>query len=136
MYMAVDEASGIHEMFNNLAKSLLGSGSKGSFTAVWVIFGIPFVLIFALSYLKFFLSLPPQTRRHLFAAAAIFFSGSLGMEVIGGFYTATHGTLNFQYTMLATVEEGLEMAGVITLINALLTYIIDHHEVRVRLDHF
>jgi hypothetical protein len=133
LYMAVDEASRIHELLNRPAKSLLGQHASGIFFHAWVIFGITLVLLFALVYLRFFLSLPRLTRKQFLAAAAIFFSGAVGMEMIGGHYAESHGKDDFQYSMLATVEEGLEMAGVIVLINALLNYLVDHYDVRLRL---
>jgi drug/metabolite transporter (DMT)-like permease len=136
LYMAVDEASRIHEVLNRPAKSLLGQHASGIFFHTWVIFGISLVLIFAVSYLKFFFSLPLRTRIQFFAAAATFFGGAVGMEMIGGYYAESHGKDDFQYSMLATVEEGLEMAGVLMLINALLNYLIDHYDVRLRLDSF
>ena len=136
LFMAVDESVGLHELLHDSGKSLLGHGNRGFFHMAWVIFGIPFVLVFVLSYLRFFFSLPPQTQRQFFAAASIFFSGALGMEMIGGYYAASHGMQNFQYSILATVEEGLEMAGVIVFINALLNYLISHHrQVRIDLNH-
>ena len=136
LFMAVDEAAGLHERLNDPGKALLGHGPRGFFYMAWVIFGIPFVLVFALSYLKFFFRLPPQTQRQFFAAASIFLSGALGMELIGGNYAASHGMQNFQYSMLSTVEEGLEMGGVIILINALLNYVLNNYALRFSIRHF
>jgi hypothetical protein len=135
--MAADEASGIHELLYRPADWLLGPRFSEIIHFTWAIFGIAFVLIFALSYLKFFFSLPAQTQKHFFAAATVFLSGALGMELVGGFYVGVHGMQNFQYSVLSTAEEALEMAGVIVLINALLNYIRLHHqEVRLRFDDF
>ena len=134
LYMAIDEASEIHELLQIPAKWLIGrENAKGILTYAWVLFGITFVLIFALSYLKFFFSLPVQTQRQFFAAAATFLSGGLGMELVESYFIGTYGRETFGQALLVTVEEGLEMAGVIILINALLTYIHSYHgEVRLR----
>ncbi|UVT19503.1 MAG: multidrug transporter [Nitrospira sp.] len=135
LYMAVDEASGIHELLHRPADWLLGERLSRMLYFSWIIFGIAFVIGFALSYLNFFFSLPSKTRKQFLAAAATFLSGGMGMELVGGFYGGSHGLQNFQYSMLSTMEEGLEMAGVIVLISALLNYLIDHYDVRLRLDH-
>jgi hypothetical protein len=94
------------------------------------------VMIVALSYLKFFFNLPPRTRIQFFTAAAVFVGGAIGVEILGGYYAKSHGEGNFQFSMFSTVEEGLEMAGVIVLINALLNYLIDHYRVRLGFEHF
>ncbi len=134
LYMAFDEASGIHELLQTPARWLIGrQNAKGIFTYAWVLFGITFILVFVLSYLKFFFSLPSRTRKQFFAAAVVFLSGGLGMELVESYYVGTYGRETFGHAMLVTVEEGLEMAGVIILINALLTYIHSRHgEVRLR----
>lgn len=134
LYMAIDEASGIHELLQIPAKWLIGrENAKGILTYAWVLFGITFIVIFALSYLKFYLSLPSQTQRQFFAAAAVFLSGGLGMELMESYYVGTYGRETFGQAILVTIEEGLEMTGVIILINALLTYIHSYHgEVRLR----
>ena len=134
LYMAIDDASAVHELLGPLAKWLIGhQNAKGILTYAWVIFAIPFVLVFALSYLKFFFSLPAQTQRQFFAAAATFLSGGLCIDAVEGYFVGTYGPGTLQQSILVTVEEGLEMAGVIILINALLTYMHSYHgELRLR----
>jgi hypothetical protein len=75
-----------------------------------------------------FFSISRQTQRQFFTAAAVFLGGALGIEMTESYYAGLHAASNFQLSMLAAVEEGLEMAGVIVFINALLTYIAHHHE--------
>jgi len=135
LYMAIDEASHIHELLYKPADSLLGHHLSQIIYTTWVIFGIVFVVVFSLSYLKFFFSLPPKTQRQFFSAAATFFGGAVGMELVGGFYSGSYGMHNLQYAMLSTVEEGLEMGGVIVLINALLNYVLDNYALRFSLRH-
>lgn len=137
LYMAIDEASAIHELLHAPARELIGHrNATGILNYSWVIFGITFVLAFALSYLKFLFSLPARTRTQFIVAAAVFLGGGLGMELVESYYVGTYGKATFEHAMLVTVEEGLEMTGVVVLINALLSYIIDQHEVRLRLSHF
>jgi hypothetical protein len=75
-----------------------------------------------------FFSISRQTQRQFFTAAAVFLGSALGIEMTESYYAGLHAASNFQLSMLAAVEEGLEMAGVIVFINALLTYIAHHHE--------
>jgi len=134
--MAIDEASRIHESLNGPARWLLGKYATGIFYHAWVILGMAIVLIVTLFYLRFFINLPQQTRRQFFLAAFTFLSGAVGMETVGGNYGESHGKDDLQYSLLATVEEGLEMAGVIIFINALFNYLIVHYrQVRIGLNH-
>ncbi|HWF59143.1 MAG TPA: hypothetical protein VN666_02380 [Nitrospira sp.] len=136
LFMAVDEAVGLHELLDKV-RWVPGHRKGGLFHYGWVLFGMAMVIAVAFSYLRFFFALPARTRMQFFTAAAVFVSGAIGVEVLAGNYSASHGgEESLQFSMFATVEEGLEMAGVIVLINALLNYVIDHHEVRLRFDHF
>jgi hypothetical protein len=94
-------------------------------------------MVFGLSYLKFLLHLPAKTRWRFVVAATLYLGGAIGMELIGGRYADLHGMENLAYSMTATVEESLEMAGVIVFIYTLLNYIADNYqEIRLRLDNF
>jgi hypothetical protein len=136
LYMAVDEATVIHErMLDRLTRELLGDPTIGIFHFAWVIPGIVVVFFFALLFLKFFLHLPQTTKSVVLLAATLFIGGAIGFELIGGQYASLHGRKNLTYSMLATVEESMEMAGVIVFIYALLKYIQGQYgEVRFRFE--
>lgn len=53
-------------------------------------------------------------------AAAIYLGGAIGIELLGGYYAELYGDKNFTYSMIQTVEETLEIAGILFLIDALL----------------
>lgn len=136
LYMAIDESVMLHEKLNRAGWWLGDHPQVGIFHYGWVIFGIVAVGVVALSHLKFFRSLPSLTQKQFFTAAAVFLSGAIGVEILEGNYAGSHGGEDsFQFSMLTAVEEGLEMAGVIILINALLTYLIDHCEIHLSLTH-
>ena len=55
------------------------------------------------------------------------------MELVAGHYASLHGHVSLTFATLATVEESMEMAGIIVFIYALLKFIEDHYgEVRFR----
>ena len=135
LFMAVDEASSIHEELSMPVPGLLGDGPHGIFYFSWVIPGIAVVFALALFFLGFLLRLPAKTRFTFMVAATLFIGGALGLELVGGRYAELHGQENLTYNMLATVEESLEMSGVIVFIYALLKYISDNYkEVLFRFD--
>lgn len=137
LLMAVDEALSIHEKLVTPVRELLGDGPLGIFYFAWVIPGIAVVLVLTLFLLRFLLRLPAKTRFTFIVAGTLFIGGALGLELVGGRYAELHGQENMTYSMIVTVEESLEMAGVIVFIYALVKYIADHYEeVRFRFDDF
>jgi hypothetical protein len=62
--------------------------------------------------------------------------GALGMEMVCGYYADAVGQRNLIYGLLASVEEILEMVGVIVFIYALLSYIgsyLENIDLRVKI---
>jgi hypothetical protein len=127
LLMTVDEACSIHEKLSGPVRALLGNGNLGIFHFAWVIPGLGLVFMLALFFLRFVLRLPAQTRLTFVLAASLFIGGSLGLELVAGRYAEMHGP-SLTYSMIATLEESLEMAGVIVFIYALLKYIADNYE--------
>jgi hypothetical protein len=121
--MAIDEYVSLHERMGAPIKSLLGANHFGIFYYAWVIPGMLIVLIFGLYFLKFWLSLPKETRLIFLIAATMYIAGSIGMELIGGSYVSVNGVDTIMYSFLTTIEESLEMAGIILFIRGLMKYI-------------
>ena len=137
LFMAIDEVVAIHERLVNPLRRMLGPGNPGVFNFAWVIPGISLVLILALFFLQFWLRLPAKTRLTFLVASATYIGGCIGFELIGGHFAKLHGIHNLAYSMLTTVEESLEMAGVIFFIWGLLVYLADNHkEVQFRFNEF
>jgi hypothetical protein len=120
---AVDEAWAIHERLTGPVGRLLdlSHGNAGALYFAWVVPGAVVVLGLAFVYWRF-LQRQGATGRMMMLAAAIFVGGALGMEMVGGWYTERYGR-DFTYYAIATVEEALEMAGMILLIRTLLKHV-------------
>ncbi|MEG4483795.1 hypothetical protein [Microcoleus sp. D2_18a_B4] len=122
VFFCLDEILSLHEILiiNDLRKALdLG----GIFYFIWVIPGAIFVGVTGLTYLKFLRHLPRKTRNFFLLAGSIYVGGALGMEMVCGYYADAVGQRNLIYGLMASVEEILEMVGVIVFIYALLSYI-------------
>jgi len=133
LLMAIDEAFQFHERLNIPVGTLLGDGSLGFFYFPWVIPGIVLVSVLGLFFLRFLLHLPAATMLRFLMAATFYIGGAIGVELIGSSHAELHGYENWTYSMIATVEESLEMAGLIVFIWALLKYYADNlKEVRFR----
>ena len=140
--MAYDEAFSVHERLTLPVRTLLGDDNLGIFYYAWVIPAIALVFVLGLFFIKFLLNLPAITRFSFLIAATIYLGGAIGIELIGGRYDELYRYkfnelygYNFTYSMIATVEESLEMAGIIVFIHSLLSYCSDKYkEVRFKLD--
>lgn len=126
--MAYDEAFCVHEKMIVPVRILLGDDDLGIFYFAWSIPGIALILILGLFFSKFMLRLPATTRFRFLMAAAFYIGGAIGVELLGGRYAELHGQDNFSYSMLTTVEEGLEMVGLIVFVWALLKYCANTYE--------
>lgn len=124
LYMAYDEGFQVHEDLVAVIRPLLWEGNLGIFYYAWVIPAMILVFILGLFFLKFLLRLPTVTRVSFIVAATCYLSGCIGFELIGGYYDELHGGFNsLTYNLISTVEESLEMTGLIIFIYALLEYL-------------
>jgi hypothetical protein len=123
LYMAFDEMGEVHEKLIEPVRALLGGESLGVFYFAWVVPAILVVGFLGLVFLRFWWDLPKRFRLLFFIAGALYLSGAIGAELLNGKYAEIYGKENLAYQIMSGVEEMLEMAGVITLIYALLDYL-------------
>jgi hypothetical protein len=118
--LSLDETISIHERFIEPLRFLWGTG--GLFYFAWVIPGGAFAGLLTLAYYRFVFDLPAKSRRLFIAAGALYLSGALGFEMLGGLWADHYGELNWIYRVLVTAEEFLEMSGAILFLFALMRY--------------
>lgn len=110
-YLAFDEVFLIHE---NLAEDWDFTSTSTYLTHAWVIPVLGAVGIFVLLNLHFLLHLPTRLRRGLIFSGSLFIAGAAGVEIIGGHYWSVYGNVrDMSYQLLVTLEEGLEISGVL-----------------------
>jgi hypothetical protein len=124
--MAYDEVFMVHERLIHPMRALWGDSSLGIFYYAWVIPGVALIFCLGLFFLRFLLRLPKSTRFTFLVAASLYLGGSIGFEFIGGWYAELNGTTDLAYNAITTIEESLEMAGLIVFIDALLAYLAGH----------
>lgn len=134
LFLAYDEAASLHEMLTDPLREALGV--SGFFYFAWVIPGMILVACVFLIYLRFLLRLQRRYALLFVASGAVFIAGALGVELI----TAQSYEESYDdgpYHLLTTLEESLEMAGIILFIHALLRYLEEAgsaREVRIRFE--
>jgi hypothetical protein len=118
--LALDELLSLHEeLTDRVDIDTLNRFTRFS----WVVVGSCLVVVIAVAFGRFFLRLPPMTRRLFLLAGLLFVGGSIGVEAIGGYYGGLDRQDSLPYVIVAHVEEVLEMAGIAVLIYALLSHL-------------
>jgi hypothetical protein len=117
VYISIDEAARLHETMSDwIARQY---HLAGVFYYPWVLPFSGLVLICVLLYTRFLFRLSPSVRTILIASAVVYVTGALGLELFEGIYRHDR----WVYAILVTIEETLEMVGVVLLIHGLLTYL-------------
>ncbi len=121
LFLYVDDGAAIHENIIGPLRTALHT--SGILYFAWVIpYGI-FVIVLGLIYLRFLFSLPMRSRFLIIFSGILFVGGALGFELIGGKWTELYGQENITYELITTCEQSLQMAGILTFIYALMSYI-------------
>ncbi|MEG4275839.1 MULTISPECIES: hypothetical protein [unclassified Microcoleus] len=123
LYLSLDEVSQWHEKLVNPMRSLINATGLLYFS--WVVPMGFLVAIFLLSYSKFLFHLPVYTRKLFVAAGALYIGGAIGMEMLAGYivYTTGGSSETLSYVIVTTIEELLEMLGIVVFVHALISYI-------------
>ena len=111
IFLSADEMFEIHERFTYLTQQVINVSGFLSFA--WVIpYGILAILL-GLLFLPFLKSLPKDSRTLMFKAAAVYLIGVIGFEMIGAKGYEIGGPTNNIFIFASSVEEILEISGLI-----------------------
>ena len=118
--LSIDEIAQLHEHLGRLQSVW---HTHGLFYFAWVIPGAAFVALVGLAYARFLAHLPPAMRARFVIAAIVYLVGVLGVEAISGWRAERMGMNNMTHSLIATIEEVLEMSGVALFIDALFRHL-------------
>lgn len=121
LYMSLDEATEMHGLWRTGFEGYLIPGTSHVFFS-WIIPAIIVVSIIGLIYVRWLFSLPRRTAVLFFIAGAVFVTGALGFEIIGAFL-ADETFFNLSYLIVSTLEETLELSGILIMLYAMLDYL-------------
>lgn len=122
LFVSLDEFVAIHEFI--ASNIYIIRNTKNVLLFIWIVpYGF-LVISGVLLLRRFIIELPKDIRFWMCIAGILYLSGAMGFEIIGFYYARFVG---FQkdviYELIVLVEESLEMAGIIVLLFALMTYI-------------
>jgi hypothetical protein len=127
LFLAVDEAAEIHGLLTNVIGSMVDT--SGPLLFGWVVPYALLTLLFAVVYVPFTAALPPGIRTLFVLAGIVYVAGALGMELVSGTIVSAHGGVSggglehWAHAVAYTIEEALEMMGIVLIVYALLLHI-------------
>ncbi len=125
--LSIDESISMHEMMTDPIRAM---GARHLFHFAWVIPALAGLVVLTALIGPFLWRLPDPLRRRLFTSAVVFVSGAIGFEMIGGWWSEQHGTMNAIHGAIMTCEETMEITGLWLAVRALAA---DVESVTVRL---
>lgn len=122
LFLCADQSVGLHGRLDAPLRAALKV--TGVLYFAWVIPYSIALIIFLLIYLKFILKLPSRIRLLFIVAGLIYVTGAIALESVGGLYRSSYGEQrSIIYAGISTLEQLLEMIGILVFIYALLFYI-------------
>ena len=119
--LSFDEYASLHEVLIEPVRDRVGDRPYLYFG--WVVPGAAFVVVAGLFFLRFLLGLERVTRNRFVVAGVVYVGGVLGVELIEGAIASDRGEQNYPYIAALTVQEAMEMLGIIVFIWALLDHL-------------
>lgn len=107
--LSLDEVAGFHETVNTVVED-----------THWTTFGAILGGIVALGFIPFLFKLPVRTRWLCIAGGVIYLGGAVGVERGTLWYEEQDLLDTLAYNLWNTLEEGMEMLGIVIYIYALL----------------
>jgi hypothetical protein len=117
VYLSADETVQLHEKFSAPVNRFISFGNVPDYA--WVVAGAVLVIVVGLYFLPFVLRLPRRTRNLVLLSGAIYVSGALGMEVVGAYFNAVHGSAyhgSVLQVVMVMIEESLEILGLVVFV--------------------
>jgi len=122
LFLAYDELFSVHELLIHPLRDTLHT--TGLFYQAWIIvYGIAVCALIAVFYPEW-RRLQKKYKLWFCASAVTFMSGAIGFEMIGGaYFESVNRTGDVIYGILYTLEESLEMAGLLIFIYTLMMFL-------------
>jgi hypothetical protein len=118
VYLSADESASLHEAAAEILVQRVHA--SGIFYYAWVILALPLVVLFAVYNFRFLLSLSSRVRKGFIAAGSLYVGGALGLEMVEGQIATSLGTDGMAMQAARTLEEVLELSGIVIFIDSLL----------------
>jgi hypothetical protein len=128
VFLMFDEGCSIHNNFHIYsAPNDAEQKKQGLFYFSWTLAYGALMVPVGLWYLRFLVKLPRSYGWRIFVAGVVYVTGALGLEMLFGDYLAHGGAFHSRMELIfTTIEESLEMLGMLLFIHVLLHYMVEH----------
>lgn len=124
LFLAVDENLALHEELILPLRALMDG--TGIFFFPWFVPYAIAMAVLGIAYLPFLRQLPRPTVVGILVAGTVFVSGAMGMEMVEGvFFEPDPFARTPLLDTLVTIEESLELVGILLFIHTLARHIQD-----------
>ena len=120
-FFAIDELSEIHERLIIPVRTTLNT--SGFLYFAWVIPYSIAGLLLTIFLIPFFMRIEKKIRKWFAVSALTYIVGAIGVEMIGAYYLSSKGEFDILYGFITTLEESMEISGLIMFIFTLLSLI-------------
>jgi hypothetical protein len=121
--LSLEEILGIHSEATGRLRELVSITDGPGYAIALVLIGLVGLAIVALLFGRFYLHLPSRWRTWFTIAAVVYAIGVFASDAVGDYLITAAGEPTLAYDVVLTVEEALEMTGVLIVIVMLLEYI-------------
>ncbi|MBZ0303142.1 MAG: hypothetical protein K8J31_25570 [Anaerolineae bacterium] len=121
-YLSLDENAVIHEILSDPLQTTFHTSGYLAFG--WQMVAAPLVVILALVYLRFLLHLTAGTRNLFILAGGLYVGGALIVDAVSANEWVQDNGITLGYLAIGTLEELLEMQGIVVFIYALLRSLV------------
>ncbi len=121
VFLSIDEGTRLHEEIGDVIENYVDA--EGFLYFPWVIPYSIGVALIGIVYIPFLRSIPEKTKTRIILSAIIYLAGAVGMDILSAREADINDTTTITYSLMYTIEEILEFAGIILFINTLLQYL-------------
>lgn len=121
LLFSIDEVAALHETL--AAPVRFAFGLDGIFYYAWVLPALIAVVVLGIAYTRFLLELPAPIKQRVIVAAVLLIGGAVGLEMVAGTFAGTPARDGWPYFIVSTIEETMEMASAILMVDTLLLYL-------------
>ncbi len=121
LYLGFDESAKIHENLGDIIETYVDA--SGYLYFPWSLAYLSIFAVLVILYFPFFLRLAKSTKIKFTIAAVVFVTGAAGFDIISAKEAYENGTDTILYSVLYTIEELMEMIGLVLFTGALMEVI-------------
>jgi hypothetical protein len=121
LFLSLDETIGLHDFI--VSGLPQGDDADNRLFFAWMLpYGFAAGL-FSIYQVRFLSRIDPEFAVGFFFGGLIYIFGAIGMELIGTNVAMTFGSRGIPYALSVTIEESMEMCGLVVFIHFLIRYV-------------